>query len=207
MRPWALGSVFGGWHLRWETRDGSEGRQWVHTHTLGQAGNIWAGCCPGLSLVSSSQYWPLIGCWLAPVCLSVLLCIPWHWHQLQSPSSFTQPIPGCGPSQQVVGTGFWVASPILSSWQPSVHCLWSQDCRHWLIGCTQEHSVQWSAPPVTWVPLFLLCRNLLLQSLGQSWFRPGACLDDNILSGVAKRLWLAVNPFRVCKGIRSVCKT
>ena len=104
MQPWALGSVFGLKSEMVERQEMLLAPVSAHTHTLGQAGNIWAAVPP--------PYWSAAqhtGLWLAadwPVCLSVLLCIPWHWHQLQSPSSFTQPIPGCGPSQQVAETGF-----------------------------------------------------------------------------------------------------
>ena len=154
----ALGSVFGLKSEMVERQEmrGGEGRQWVHTHTHslthGQAGNtrhIWAGCCPASWLVSRPQSWPLIGCRLRCV-TSVLLCIPWHWHQIQSPSSFTQPIPGCRPGQQVAETpetGFCyqLYSGLLTAVSALIVVTGLQTVIDWILDAPRKHSVQWSA--------------------------------------------------------------
>ena len=205
MQPWALGSVFGlksEMVERQETRDAIGASECTLTLSARQVtSELLSRLLIGQPPRIPASDWLLTG-----LCAWVF-CSAYPGTGTSSSLHLVSLNPSPGADQ----ANKWprqvsVRSGILSSWQPSVHSLWSQDCRHWLIGCTWEHYVQWPAQPVTWVPLFL-CRNLLHQSLGQSWFRPGACLHDNILSRVARRLWLAVNPFRVCKGIRSVCKT
>lgn len=158
MQLWELLGQFLVWNLRWlrdkrceEVRGASE---CTHTHSLthGQAGNtrhIWAGCCPAPWLVSSHQSWPLIGCRLRCV-TSVLLCIPWHWHQIQSPSSFTQPIPGCRPGQQVAETpetGFCyqLYSGLLTAVSALIVVTGLQTVIDWILDAPRKHSVQWSA--------------------------------------------------------------
>lgn len=222
MQLWELLGQFLVWNLRWlrdkrceEVRGASE---CTHTHTRSlTARQVTLGTSEPAAVPPPD--------WSAAINPGLSLAADWGVWRV-----FCSAYPGTGtrsslhlvslnPSQGADQANKWprlqrqvsVTSCILGSWQPSVHSLWSQDCRQWLIGywmhpgnilCNDLRAEQ----PVTQVPLFR-CRNLLIKSLGQSWSdqesvlmtrSPGwpsqACHWQWIQSGCAR-------------GIRSVCKT